>query len=468
MNVRIRNTVLLALLSVGACPLQAQMWTPTLDANWGSGGKRSIWFDLPSEKWDDATDAVTQPDGKVVIVGFARKAPIGGTGDVSDLTVTRLSGGGTLDATFAGGGKFSANFGSGGRYADVANGVALDASGRIYVAGYTEMVWGYCGIVVRYGSNGVLDTSYGSAGKALLCDGNGANIVYHDIAIDAQGRAVIAATKLRSTGALNDGMAVRLTTQGLTDTSFTGGGDSGNSIGLRTLTLSWGAAFDDEVKRVAILANGDILMAGSTRTSGNDYDFMVYKMNGTNGALVPSFGGGGKAQLYMDSWAPGTTPDKYDRLSDMAVLPDGRTRLLGNCRWAYTGTLRPCLIGATASGTYDANFAGNVSGKVGVRSFVLEGEANNITGSEANSVAYRSDGLILVAGSTTYQPPMRMVMARHYDTGTGSGYAFAYTAYGSWVNKVLLTQTHATLIGGAVLDALATDTDQATVRFTGL
>jgi hypothetical protein len=33
---------------------------------------------------------------------------------------------------------------------------------------------------------------------------------------------------------------------------------------------------------------------------------------------------------------------------------------------------------------------------------------------------------------------------------------------------VLLSQSQAVLIGGAVLDALATDTDQATVRFTGL
>ena len=468
MSLRVRHAALLALMSVGASPLQAQMWTPTLDANWGYGGKQAIWFDLPTEKWDEATDAVVQADGKIVVVGFARKAPLGGGGDVSDLTVTRLSANGLLDPTFASSGKLSANFGSGGRSADVANGVALDASGRIYVAGYTETGYGYCGIVVRYGNNGVLDSSYGNAGKALLCDGNGAGIVYHDIAIDAQGRAVIAATKLRSSGALNDGLAVRLTPQGLTDTSFTGGTDSGNSIGLRTLTLSWGAAFDDEVKRVAILANGDILMAGSTRTSGNDYDFMVYKLNGTNGALVPSFGGGGKAQLYMNSWAAGTTADKYDRLSDMAVLPDGRTRLLGNCRWAYTGTLRPCLIGATASGTYDAGFAGNVSGKVGVRSFVLEGEANNVTGSEANSVAYRTDGLLLVAGSSFWQSPMRMVMARHYDSGTGSSYGYAYTAYGSWVNKVLLSQSQAVLIGGAVLDALATDTDQATVRFTGL
>ena len=41
---------------------------------------------------------------------------------------------------------------------------------------------------------------------------------------------------------------------------------------------------------------------------------------------------------------------------------------------------------------------------------VLEGEANNVTGSEANSVAYRTDGLLLVAGSSFWQPPMRMVI----------------------------------------------------------
>ena len=108
MSLRVRNAALLALMSVGASPLQAQMWTPTLDANWGYGGKQAIWFDLPTEKWDEANDAVVQADGKVVIVGFARRAPLGGSGDVSDLTVTRLSASGSLDLTFAGSGKFSA------------------------------------------------------------------------------------------------------------------------------------------------------------------------------------------------------------------------------------------------------------------------------------------------------------------------------------------------------------------------
>ena len=64
-------------------------------------------------------------------------------------------------------------------------------------------------------------------------------------------------------------------------------------------------------------ASRSIYAAGSFQGIGNDFDFMVYKLNGANGALVPSFGSGGIARKYLDQG------DKYDRLADLKLLPNG-------------------------------------------------------------------------------------------------------------------------------------------------
>ena len=456
---------------------------PALDTTFNSTGKRNIWFDLPTEKWDEATDAVVQPDGKIVIVGFARKAPVSGTGDVSDLTVARLNADGSTDTSFASNGKLSMNLASSGRLNDRANAVALDSAGRIYVAGNSEKA----GFVLRFNANGTLDTSYAYFGRLTFLDGsaNSADFRFEDIAIDASGRAVVVGTQEKASGSLNEGMVLRLLGTGQFDSTFTGAPNAGNSIGFRTLSLLYGQAYNDEIKRVAIAADGSIYAAGSFQGIGNDFDFMVYKLNGANGALVQSFGAGGIARNYMDQG------DKYDRLADMKLLPNGNLRLLGNCRVTGLAQTRGCLVGLTASGAYDSAFNSLQAG-TSFRSFPLNAECNGYGGEARALLSYGSSGnRIAVVGeqrpqfSTACNAVSAMAIQTHTDTlghdlcsvGNNTGYlattvcngsylTLTYSSLGSWANGAALdAQGRLIVLGVGVLSA--TDTDQASVRIIG-
>ena len=74
---------------------------------------------------DVANDAVLQPDGKIVVAGYTQA-------DDSPPAVARLNADGSPDTTFGGGaGKVTVDFG----VATFGNAVALQANGRIVVAG---------------------------------------------------------------------------------------------------------------------------------------------------------------------------------------------------------------------------------------------------------------------------------------------------------------------------------------------
>jgi uncharacterized delta-60 repeat protein len=73
---------------------------------------------------DLASDALLQPDGKIVIVGDAQAD--------DDVKVARLNADGSPDTTFGAAGKATVNFG----LVMFANAVALQPNGRIVVVGH--------------------------------------------------------------------------------------------------------------------------------------------------------------------------------------------------------------------------------------------------------------------------------------------------------------------------------------------
>ena len=103
-----------------------------IDSSFSGDGKATVDFGFD----DRARAVVVQPDGKIVVAGSidGRSSPIPAAFG-SDFEVTRFNPDGSLDTTFSGDGKVSINFGG----ADFAQAVALQADGKIVVAGFTDI-----------------------------------------------------------------------------------------------------------------------------------------------------------------------------------------------------------------------------------------------------------------------------------------------------------------------------------------
>ena len=102
-----------------------------------------------------------QADGKIVIAGTIYDYD----SHTGDLVVVRYNGNGTLDTTLAGSGIVITDLGQD----EAGNDVAVQRDGKIIVAGKSSSN----SLLVRYNSNGSLDTSFGDQGKVISTFGGG-------------------------------------------------------------------------------------------------------------------------------------------------------------------------------------------------------------------------------------------------------------------------------------------------------
>src|SRR5262249_9806424 len=123
----------------------------TLDPSFGTGGKVTTDF---AGAGDAVAAIAVQTDGKLVAAGKS----FNNSSSNFDFAVVRYNSNGTLDASFGTGGKATAEVG--GRFA-FATAAALQGDGKIVVAGSTVNGVFNDFAVVRFNSNGTLDTSFG-------------------------------------------------------------------------------------------------------------------------------------------------------------------------------------------------------------------------------------------------------------------------------------------------------------------
>src|SRR5262249_4024029 len=146
----------------------------SLDSSFGSGGEVTTSFKGQAI----ATAEAIQNDGKIVLVGETQ----GANGD--DFALARYNPDGSLDTTFGTGGKVTTDFAG----ADDAFSVAIQSDGKIVVAGSSQQNTGEDFALARYNSDGTLDTSFGAGGEVLTAIAGGAN----GVAIQADGKIVAA------------------------------------------------------------------------------------------------------------------------------------------------------------------------------------------------------------------------------------------------------------------------------------
>ena len=156
-----------------------------LDSTFGTDGKVLSDFDHST---DIANGVAIQTDGKLVVVGTTYQDNDFST---QDFAITRYNPDGTLDKTFGAGGKVQTNFPG---LAAVASSVAIQPDGKIVVAGGAFPLFTFLGNfeLVRYNSDGSLDSSFGNGGIVTTNFPQGSYAF--DVALQTDGKIIAART----------------------------------------------------------------------------------------------------------------------------------------------------------------------------------------------------------------------------------------------------------------------------------
>jgi uncharacterized delta-60 repeat protein len=367
---------------------------------------------------DDTIFALAlQTDGKLVAAG-ERRACSGGMHDgercqldsdctgtpsgvcVADFALARYDADGSLDLTFGSEGRVTTDFGGD----DAAYAVAVQADGKIVVAGATNSGGTLDLALARYGSDGALDASFGSGGQVVT--DLGGNDEAFALAIQPDGRLVVAGSSTVS-GSFDFALA-RYGTDGTPDAGFGTGGQVVTDFGPFFVgsdpTNCSGSASNfqgvDLAFAVALQSDGKIVAAG---TSTGDYALARY---GTDGSLDTTFGTCGR--VITDFAGDDATA------SALVIQPDGKIVAAGRRSVASTSSFS--LARYAPDGTLDPIFG--AGGRV---------VADTGDGSEAFALVLQpGDGRLVAAGTAAGD-----FVLRRYDgdfvnmsmtiAGTGSG-----------------------------------------------
>ncbi|MGX7666376.1 T9SS type A sorting domain-containing protein [Flavobacterium pedocola] len=352
----------------------------SLDASFGSGGK--VITAIGSDH-DYGHSVVIQNDGKIVVTGVSDNDPaINNTHD--DFALVRYNSNGSLDTTFSSDGIVTTDFGNSD---DDCKSVALQNDGKIVVAGYTSI-----GLALaRYNSNGSLDNTFSSDGKVISSSSNGNSVV-----VQNDGKVVVVGSAYTDNSP--DFALVRYNSNGNLDTTF-------DTDGIVITPFIFLVSVNDFAQSIAIQSDGKIVVAGYSdftdnhNLSNNDIVLARYDSNGN---LDATFGSGGKVITGFGSGR--------DIAQSMAIQNDGKIIVAGHsdgdfALWRYNN-----------NGSLDTTFGsgGKVTTSVGIYD------------DAGKSVAIQSDGKIIIAGNSRRDSGTDFALVRYnndgsLDTTFGSG-----------------------------------------------
>lgn len=210
-----------------------------LDRSFDGDGRLTVDVSPSAEQF---TDVLIQPDGRIVAVGWAEVSL------VPVFSAVRCAMDGRLDPGFARDGIARVDVAPG---ADRARAAALQDDGKLVIVGGVSAggrsEWG----MVRLGSHGRLDPSFGAHGTLVTNFGPGFDEA-NAVAVQDNGKVLVAG-RIRDEARPRDDMGLlRLKPRGGHDRTFAAGG--------RALTDVAGGS--DAARGLAIAPNGKIVVAG--------------------------------------------------------------------------------------------------------------------------------------------------------------------------------------------------------------
>ncbi|MBA3709271.1 MAG: hypothetical protein H0W83_10685 [Planctomycetes bacterium] len=370
MRFRTLTTVALWAFSLAGVLRAADGDLDTAGPGFGTGGKVVTDF-VGLTSVDFASAVAVQADGKFVVVG----STVNGT---SAFAVARYTTAGVLDTTFNSTGLVATQITNGSN--EGARAVAIQSDQKIVVAGFAVSAsTGIDMAVVRYNTNGTLDTTFGGTGIVLI-DFATSDDHANAVALDGSGNIVVAgdATTVGNT----DFAVARLTTAGVLDTSF-------DADGKLTTDFS---GLADVGNAMRIQADGRIVVAGSSATVASGSEFAVARYN-VNGSLDTAFDSDGRVTTDIAA-------NNDDVAYALAIQTDNKLIVAG---YTSAGANDMALVRYTTAGAPDPTF--NTTGRVTLG-------FGGGTSDKVFALVLQPDGRIVVAGDSTVGGTFDFALAR--------------------------------------------------------
>ncbi|MEH2379699.1 MAG: DUF4347 domain-containing protein [Nostoc sp.] len=302
-------------------------------------------------------------------------------GTNNDFAIVRYNSNGTLDTSFNITGKVTTDFTNSNDYG---SSITVQPDGKILVAGDSYNGTNSDFAIARYNSNGTLDTSFNITGK-IRTDFTNSNDFGSSITVQPDGKILVAGGSYN--GKNYDFAIVRYNRNGSLDTSF-------NTTGKLTTNFTNG---DDFGNSITVQPDGKILVAGGS-DNGINNDFAIVRYN-RNGSLDTSFNTTGKVTTDFAS--------NNDSAYSITVQPDGKILVAGGSDNGINNDF--ALARYNSNGSLDTSF--NTTGKV-----TTDFASNN--NNSGYSLAVQPDGKILVAGDSDNGTNYDFAIARYNNNGS--------------------------------------------------
>ena len=342
--------------------------TKDLDSTFGNDG--IVLYEGTAQWVNDVNDEgraiELQTDGKILIAGYS----------FDDALILRYNSDGSLDDTFGTNGVVIFD----GKY-DQAFAICLQSDTKIVVVGYSDKNGeGDNVLVLRYNSDGTLDTTFGANGIILTKVGD--YDYGYSVVIQPDGKIVVAGSTLK--GSDTYALVLRYNSDGSLDDTF---GTNG--------VVKYDGIGSDIAYKAALQSDGKIIITGSStaanypNTAYNDVLILRYNSDGT---LDSTFGKNGVV----------TYDNFYEDGRDIKIQPDGKIVIVGGISGDINAVL---VLRYTDAGTLDNTFGTN--GVVIYNPY----KATEIYG---NSLVLQPDGKIVAVGYYVN----KILVARYNSDGT--------------------------------------------------
>jgi uncharacterized delta-60 repeat protein len=345
----------------------------TPDESFGHGAGR---VDLPTPYPGDdilyftpyATAVALQPDGKIVVAGYARIETIDADPRSAEFVV-RLLPNGEGDAGFGDGGVVTLPAGVG--FDSGPGGVAVDKAGRIVTTAD--------GAVYRLRSDGRLDTEFGDGdGIATLAVPPDTSVFSEDLALTADGQSILFLAW--TVGGPQEGdrglTLAKFDASGVLLASF-GGGD-----GVVTLPMGSTTAFNATAGHMEVGRTGDIYIGGEKGGA-----LAVGRLK-PDGSVDAAFGVGGSALIPTVAGPP----------TDLAIEADGKVVAVHHSLGEFGFT----VVRFNADGSVDRSFGPGGADGDGAVTTLFPHDDTSDEQIDLFGIALTPDGRIVTAGGFSH------------------------------------------------------------------